>query len=336
MKSALAILLTALAASVLTAVLRRYALARALLDHPNVRSSHSVATPRGGGLAIVLAFFAALGWLWAEGQLSTSWALALLGGGGLTATIGFIDDHHPLPARWRLLVHFAAAAWILLLLAADLPWPASATGRYVLLAIAALYLVWLLNLYNFMDGIDGLAGIEAVCAGVGASLVLATTGAGAHALPPLLLAAAAAGFLWWNFPPARIFMGDVGSGFVGLVLATLSLQAASLAPRLGWAWLILLGVFIVDASFTLLRRLLRGERVHQAHRRHAYQFAARRHRSHRAVSLTVAAINLGWLLPLAWLVAAERLSGPLGLGIAWLPLLALAVHYKAGAASEQD
>ena len=202
--------------------------------------------------------------------------------------------------------------------------------------LAVLYLVWLLNLYNFMDGIDGIAGIEAitVCGG-GVLLGWLFFGADWSAYlslgqPALLLAAATAGFLLWNFPRAKIFMGDAGSGFVGLLLGLLSLHAGWLAPELFWGWGILLGVFVVDATLTLLRRLLRRERVYEAHRSHAYQHAARHHGSHIPISLTVAAINLLWLLPLATLVVLGHLNGLAGILLAWTPLVILALYYQAG------
>jgi Fuc2NAc and GlcNAc transferase len=202
------------------------------------------------------------------------------------------------------------------------------------LVLAALYLVWLLNLYNFMDGIDGLAGIEALIVGAGGTAVywlagLPTTGDGGL---PVLLAAATLGFLVWNLPPARIFMGDAGSGFLGLMLGTLSLQAAVTRPVLLWCWLVLLGVFIVDATVTLIRRLLRGERVHEAHRSHAYQHASRELGGHRPVTLAVAAINVFWLLPWALAIASGRIEGVVGLGVAYIPLLVLAFRFRAGIA----
>src|SRR5690606_17291136 len=196
-------------------------------------------------------------------------------------------------------------------------------------ALAALYLVWLLNLYNFMDGIDGIASVEAICVALGGALVylLSVSASGVAAsggwLPPVLLAAAVAGFLVWNFPPARIFMGDAGSGFIGIVLGVLSIQAAAMQPALLWCWLILLGVFVVDATQTLLRRLLRGEKVYEAHRSHAYQFAARACGRHLPVTLAVLALNVLWLLPVAVLVALGWLDGALGMLIAYAPLLLL-------------
>ncbi len=153
---------------------------------------------------------------------------------------------------------------------------------------------------------------------------------------PLLLGLAATGFLVWNFPPARIFMGDAGSGFLGLILGGLALQASSVAPPLIWSWLILLGVFIVDATFTLIHRLMRGERVYEAHRSHAYQRASRRYGSHLRVSLAVTAINVFWLLPLALLVALGHVSGLLALIVAYAPLVLVVAHLGAGRPDEQD
>jgi len=143
---------------------------------------------------------------------------------------------------------------------------------------------------------------------------------------------AVAGFLLWNFPPAKIFMGDAGSGFLGITLGLFSIQAAHIAPQFFYSWLILLGVFIVDATWTLIRRFLRGEKVYEAHRSHAYQFASRQYLSHKTVTLAVAAINTCWLLPIALWVGLGNLNGLLGLMIAYLPLWLLAVHFKAGLA----
>ncbi|MDD3651790.1 glycosyltransferase family 4 protein [Immundisolibacter sp.] len=318
----------------LTGAMRRYALARRLLDIPNARSSHTTPTPRGGGVAIVTSFLLAVPWLAASGIVHWRSAWALLGAGAGCALLGFLDDHGHIAARWRLLGHFAAAGWALYWLGGAPPltlFGHTLAAGWLAAGLAALYLVWLLNLYNFMDGIDGIAGVEAIGVCLGAAGVSLLAGCGpAGVWPPLLLAGAAAGFLVWNFPPARIFMGDAGSGFLGITLGILSLQAALAQPRLLWSWLILLGVFVVDATFTLLRRLLRGERVYEAHRSHAYQHAARRLGRHRPVTLAVAAIDLGWLLPIAAWVATGGLDGGVGLLVAYAPLLALAVWLRAG------
>jgi len=318
---------------VMTAGLRRYALARSVIDVPNARSSHTVPTPRGGGVAIVLTFLLAMVGLMPSGIEQISTLLALGGGGALIAVIGFMDDHGHIAARWRLLGHFVAAAWMLGWLG-GLP-PLTMFGWTLDMGwlgglLAAVYLVWLLNLYNFMDGIDGIASVEAITACLGAAWLYWLAGLGGTAVLPLLLAAAVAGFLYWNFPPAKIFMGDAGSGFIGIVLGGLSLQAAWVSPPMFWCWLILLGVFIVDATYTLVRRLLRGDKVYEAHRSHAYQFASRVYGKHLPVTVAVAALNVCWLLPIAYCVARLGLDGALGVVLAYIPLIVLAVRFRAG------
>ncbi|MFH1021509.1 MAG: glycosyltransferase family 4 protein [Pseudomonadota bacterium] len=323
-----------------TGIIRRYALARNLIDVPNSRSSHQIPTPRGGGLAIVLTFFAGLLLLWLSGRLPTRILIALSGAGGLVAWVGFLDDRRHIAPKWRLSAHFLGAAWGLFWLE-KLP-PLSVFGHLFHLGwagylLAALYLVWLLNLYNFMDGIDGLAGIEAITVCLGGSLAYALSApAGQDWLTPGLLLSAVAGFLYWNFPKATIFMGDSGSGFLGLTLGLFSIQAGQVEPELFWCWLILLGVFVVDATTTLLRRVLRGEIFHEAHRSHAYQYAARRFAAHRHVTIAVGLINLLWLLPLALLVTRGSLPGLAGLLIAYTPLVWGAFRYKAGAKEQQE
>ncbi|EON93904.1 glycosyltransferase WbpL [Marinobacter lipolyticus SM19] len=322
-----------------TAWLRRYALARELMDVPNARSSHVVPTPRGGGLAVVIAFEAALLAGWGMDFVDGDFVWGLGGAGALVALLGFLDDHGHIPAKWRLAGHFLASGWLLFSLG-TLP-PVGFGDTIVLSGIIAwvffwLYLVWMLNLYNFMDGIDGIAGVEAVTVCLGGALISWLAGMAGGALLPLLFGVAMAGFLVWNLPPARIFMGDVGSGFAGLVLGGLSLCAMVQAPHLFWAWLILLGVFIVDATVTLLRRMLAGYPPHQAHRSHGYQYASRRFRSHRVVTLAVGVINVMWLLPLAVLVSLDWLPGLIGLVIAYVPLACLAWLFRSGDVRFQD
>lgn len=318
---------------VLTWGLRRYALTHQVMDIPNARSSHQVPTPRGGGLAIVVTFLGALPFLAWTGTLRLNELCALFGAGLITAVIGFIDDHRHIDARWRLLGHFIAAFWGLAWLG-GLP-SLSIFGHVIDMGVwgallAAVYLVWLLNLYNFMDGIDGIASIEAICVGIGSVAMYAVAGLPTLSAISMILIAAVAGFVLWNFPVARIFMGDAGSGFLGIVLGLLSLMAAWADQRLFWGWLILLGVFIVDATITLLRRLFRGDRIYQAHRSHAYQYAARQAGRHAPVTWCVALINLVWLLPLSIWVALGGIDGTMGLLLAYSPLVILALLFHAG------
>ena len=332
----LVFLLIVLCASwVLTGVIRRYAIAKSLIDIPNNRSSHSVPVPRGGGLSVVAVVVLTLLGLWVSGNIGASLMIALLGSSTIVALIGFIDDHGHIAARWRLLAHFFGAAWVLYWLD-GLP-PLFVIGIELDLGLlgyglAAVYLVWLLNLYNFMDGIDGIASIEtiSVCSCAAVITVLVLPAAMGFVLLLLFVIAATIGFLFWNFPKARIFMGDACSGFLGLLLGALSIQAAWLKPELFWCWLILLGVFIVDATVTLVRRVIRGDKFYQAHCSHAYQFASREYRSHVKISSTVGVINVVWLFPIALIVGLGWVDGIVGLLIAYLPLTMLAFRFNAG------
>lgn len=333
MNAWLLIPLVAVTGLTLTYALRRYALAKSLIDIPNARSSHSVPTPRGGGVAIVLSFLVALAVIAATGGFDWPTSIALLGAGGFVALVGFLDDHGHIAARWRLLAHFGAAFWAL-------GWMGGAPALQLFgmdvdlgwlgFALVVVFLVWLLNLYNFMDGIDGIASVEAICVCAGGALLYVLLDKPDLALLPLMLAAAVTGFLFWNFPPARIFMGDAGSGFLGIVLGIMSIQAGWVDPALFWSWVILLGVFVVDATFTLVRRLLRGDKVYEAHRSHAYQYASRHFGRHLPVTLAVGLINLSWLLPIALLVGTGRVDGVLGVVLAYAPLAFLAIKFHAG------
>jgi glycosyltransferase WbpL len=320
---ALAMAVAFVVAALVTSRVRAVALSGGLLDIPNARSSHAVPTPRGGGLAIVLTMTVALVAFAALRIVPFNTCVALLGGGTLVAAIGFLDDRIRLSPRTRLLAHFAAAVWGIAWLG-GLP-PLHLAGDQALWAgwpgyvLGALGIVWTLNLFNFMDGIDGIAAGEAVTVSWSGALLLLMMGA-TSAVPALslVLGAACGGFLLWNWPPARIFMGDVGSGYLGYVIAILAIAASRESSVALVAWLILGGAFFVDATVTLLRRLARRERAHEAHRTHAYQWLARRWGSHRRVTILILAINVFWLLPCA--VAASRQPRLAW----WLLLLALA------------
>jgi Fuc2NAc and GlcNAc transferase len=321
-------------AAALTGMIRRVAIARGMLDVPNDRSSHDVPTPRGGGLAIVVATLAGLIVSSALGAIPRNHLIALVGGSLAIALVGYMDDRRGLSARVRLVVHLAAAIWAVWWLGGL---PSIRFGREIYELglvghlLSVLGIVWTLNLFNFMDGIDGLAASEAVFIAWGAAALAALSGSSSDVTTvSVVLGAACCGFLYWNWPPARIFMGDAGSGFLGFVLAVLALAASrdnAAAPAI---WLLLGGVFFVDATVTLLRRLTSGQRLHQAHRTHAYQWLARRWNSHQRVTLVVLAVNVAWLFPAAAIASRYPRAAVWLVLAAWLPLIVVAVWVGAG------
>lgn len=271
---------------------------RRLVDQVNDRSSHRVATPRGGGLGLTIGLLAA----WLVATWSTADARVAIAAGALSAiaALGWWDDHANLPARFRLLLQFlgAGAAVAAVGVPAQGSFAGWSTGvvAWLVWPIAVVGTVWLINLTNFMDGIDGIAGGQGLVAGVGAGLLLAGTTADARwAALGWACAGACAGFLIWNRPPARIFMGDVGSTALGLVFGLLVMAQLQAGLALDLALLPLLP-FILDATGTLLRRAWRREALSQAHRSHLYQRLARHWGSHLPVTLvytSLAALGVG-------------------------------------------
>jgi Fuc2NAc and GlcNAc transferase len=326
-------LLTLVTSAALTLLVRRFAFAHGILDVPNERSSHTTVTPRGGGLAIVVSATVAMTWLGLTGTMPLDLLMAM-SGGVFIALIGFLDDRFGLRTGMRFAVHVAAAAWAVFWLGgmppvslgshlAQLGWPGHVLG--------VVGLVWTLNLFNFMDGIDGIAASEAVfIACAGALLSVPGDSGSAVSVVALAFAAACCGFLLWNWPPAKIFMGDVGSGYIGFVVGVLALAATRVDAHLLWVWLILAGAFFVDATVTLIRRLLRGDRVYQAHRSHAYQWLARKWSSHLRVTVAVWVVNLLWLLPCALMAKLYPPEAPLITVGALAPLVIVAVVLGSG------
>ena len=308
---------------------RLYALDR-LLDIPNERSSHSSPTPRGGGLAIAVTALggiiiaAILGWI--------DWdlAIALAGGGGMIATVGWVDDHRDLPALTRFAVQFMSAGWAMFWVGGL---PSLSLGIFSVnmgligTVLGIIGIVWAINLYNFVDGIDGLAAGEAISTGVIGGLILIAMGQIGLAMVSFVIAAASAGFLPLNWAPAKLFMGDVGSGMLGYLFAVLAIASenAGAVPLL--IWVLLLGAFVFDATVTLCRRIAHGERWYHAHHSHAYQRMVQAGRSHAQVSTTILIINLAlavlaivaWLRPTFFLIA-------IGAGAVLLSIIYLSVE----------
>ena len=327
--------------SVLSAVLTRYVQRGSerlhLLDIPNERSSHTRPVPRTGGVAIAAVVLLSIAVLAATDLLSARLAWAILPAAFLISAVGVVDDLRRLPAWTRLLAHMVSVGWFLAISGGPPDFGIGWFERSELLRWVVTFVgfVWLLNLFNFMDGIDGLAASEAVFVPLALVALAYWHDAAGHSLTlPVIVAAAPLGFLRWNWPPARVFMGDAGSGLLGFMMGALVVLAEedwglSLAVSL-----ILLGVFIVDSTTTLVRRMLRGDKWYSAHRLHAYQQLSRRLGSHKAATTALMLVNVLWLLPLAFFAAEWPEWSALFVAVALLPLLVAALWLGAGRQEE--
>lgn len=299
-------------------ILIRFAPQLRLVAYPNQRSSHSAPTPTGGGIAIAVPVL-----LWcALAPEAAGMPLAIAG--GVLALTGFLDDMFDLPALPRLFIQ-AGTVGGFLWATGYLSWAATELLVFGFLGIGVL---WFVNLFNFMDGIDGIAASQVLVFGIGVLLLSGATLTWVESLIWLVVGSSA-GFLCFNWHPARIFMGDAGALLLGLFIpaTALALDRSGDVPLV--ASLILLAVFLFDASFTLGVRLVTGQRFTAAHRSHLYQRLARRWGHGRATTAFVLYAGL-WLLPLAAYAAKSPAYGPwLGM-LAVLPLLVLAIRYRAG------
>jgi Fuc2NAc and GlcNAc transferase len=317
------LLLTFLFSLSLTWLTRLYAIKKNILDIPNQRSSHQVPTPRGGGLAIVVSFLVALCGMYWAGYVAISLFYALLGGGIAIAAIGYADDVFTVSSRYRALTHILAAVWAVYWLH-GFPTLDVGTWQFTLnkmgAVMAVIGIVWCINFYNFMDGIDGLAGAEGVLIAVASSLAVVLAHNTNVACLLLFFAASIAGFTTLNWPPAKIFMGDIGSGFIGFVFGVMAISTSHGLLNMSF-WLIIMAVFICDATFTLILRAAQGKRWYAAHREHAYQHLTALGATHKQVTLGITLLNLLVLLPLALLTQHFPALGAGLLGAVTLSLL---------------
>jgi len=315
----LAMLLAPLASALLCGIWLSFARKHSWLDHPDHRSSHTRATPSSGGAGVMLAL--ALSVAVAAGS-GVNWGAAywlLLGLALMLMLVGLIDDRHNVPPMLRLGAYGLCCAVLVWVLDFHLAIPA--ISAWIILPLLVLGLLWFLNLYNFMDGIDGLAALQCFLAAASASLLAFLAGAPVFSLFCLLLALSQLGFLYWNWPPARLFMGDAGSIPSGFLLGGLALYGASTGALPLGCWLVLLAGFITDASWTLIERLLRGVSVTEAHREHAYQRLSRYWGSHTAVDCLLLALYALWLFPLACAIGHWPEFRVLLVILAYVPLL---------------
>ena len=242
-----------------------------LLDQPNHRTSHEHATPRGGGIVFVFLWLLALVALYVKYHFDTSLFLGLLLPTLLVASVSFLDDYFDLKRRYRIMAHLLTAI-IALYFTGDVDLHLGSfhiTSSWLLLVGYALYIIWSINLYNFMDGLDGQAGFQSFYIFLVSGLLLIWQGEGLFADLNLLLAFSVLGFLVWNWPKAKVFMGDVGSTSLGLLVAITSIRYQQKISFL--VYLILYMPFLFDSTVTLLRRMFAGEPWYEAHNRHAFQ-----------------------------------------------------------------
>jgi UDP-N-acetylmuramyl pentapeptide phosphotransferase/UDP-N-acetylglucosamine-1-phosphate transferase len=315
-------LLCWIATGVLIPILRR----RDVFDRPNERSSHRVATPRGGGIAVTGSVLLVWLALYRAGSVTTG-MIGVAVGAGVLAVVSWVDDLRGLSPGVRLLAQFVAVAIGILVLPETHNPLGAWLGPALYFAGVGLIWIWWINLFNFMDGIDGLAASEAAAIG-GGSLAFASVGNGIDP-PAALLAAgligASIGFLAWNWAPARIFLGDVGSVPLGYLSGVLLL---GLAARGHWKIALILPLyFLADATITVFRRLVHGERIWQAHRQHFYQRAVRDGLDHAAVVKRVIAADL-LLIGCGW--ASENGGGTVALGVAIVIVATLLVALARG------
>ncbi|CAN5370707.1 glycosyltransferase family 4 protein [soil metagenome] len=288
-------------------IITRYALRIRLIDVPNDRSSHTTPTPRGGGLALVVITVGGLvaSSMWLP-QLRTTQSLMAVVCFAVIAVISWMDDLRSLPNGLRLLVHVSAASVIAISIGSidtlALPWVGSVSLGWSAPLVTVIWIVGLTNAYNFMDGIDGIAGIQTIVAGVGLTILGLLISGMAISVVGALLAGSAAGFLVHNWEPARIFMGDVGSAFVGFCIAAAVTAGAQLDDRFALAGALLVAPFIIDTCYTFARRLRNGENLFRAHRSHMYQ------------RLVIAGLGHGTVSMVFGLAAAVGA----GVGVLWL------------------
>lgn len=318
---------------VLTGIVRRYALWRHALAVPEFRHGPLEPTPRGGGIALSLSMLGLLVMLNHYGLLDIDATRSLSFSGLIAVLACLLHDVRPLSVKQRIGLQFLAAAAALNWYGRDLI--VVIFDGYVYLTdwwlpLLALGIVVFINLTNFMDGIDGFAGSQAFVMMFASSCLLAISGEEQWALPLILMCAPVLGFLAWNWPPAKIFMGDAGSSFLGVFITVLGLYLAADTAINVWCWLILMGWFVVDGCWSLAVRMLRGKDWHRSHRMHAYQILARRWDSHVYVTLLLWLVDWLWLFPLAYLAMESEALGLVWLLVAYLPLCAGCWYLKAG------
>jgi len=306
-----------------------------VIDVPNERSSHTTPVPRGGGVAFITAFFCGIVVLYAANLMPYYVLTALAGAGGIIGLVGYLDDLNSVSPQLKAAAQAASLVWGLFWLGPipylellDFNWQWGFIG----IALSLICGLWLINLYNFMDGIDGLAASQAIFIFTSAAIFCLAEGSYGQAWTLGILAASVGGFLVFNWQPARLFMGDSGSGFLGLMVV---LMAITTTPPLNlWPWAILVTLFVADSTVTVARRMVRGEKWYLGHRLHAYQRLSQRWQSHRKTTVCYMAANIIFVFPLAFLAWRNPALGLVTCTVAWG--LAFPAAYFLGAGKKQE
>ena len=290
--------------SLITDFVRRFSIKNKLLDIPNDRSSHDIPKPKGGGISIVLIILGTVAVLSFFGMIKPDISMSMLVGLSIVAVVGLIDDYKDLSILVRTIFYFIAAVFSIYLIGgitsisiSDYYFDLNHIGFF----LGVLFLVWTTNLYNFMDGTDGFAAIQTICIGLFCGLLLYLIAETSYAIIMFCLVASTIGFLHWNWAPAKIFMGDVGSCTIGFLFGLLSLYMEKMGIISIAVWLVLLSPFIVDSTFTLLKRIINKEKWYTAHNMHAFQKLYQSGLAHNKLAIGLLVMNITIVWPIAWL-----------------------------------
>lgn len=319
----------------LYALYRNLALRHGLLDVATWRSAHVESVPTGAGIVVALAAVPLLAMLVSPGS---ALYLTIAGFGTLLAVLGFVDDHRPLPVAARLLPQLFSAVGVIVCVGIT-RLSLTDDGLYYFvglgLVVPLLGVVWVMNVHNFMDGLDGFASLQALCFLLPAAVLFLHHDRVDLMFIALIISVPVVAFLFWNLPPARLFLGDAGSVFLGFIIALLMLSGWQISLTLFAALLTLYSAFFVDASCTLVWRLQRGENCFAAHRSHLYQQLFRLHGAPWVLK-GLLLINMCWLLPLTGLVTTGYIQPLAGLFLAYAPLIAVYVRWHEAEATTAD
>jgi glycosyltransferase WbpL len=314
--------------AILTGFIRQISINRKFYDIPNERSSHDTPTPKGGGIPIVFIFLMTILCLFYYKMIEQDLFMSMLIGTSIVSVIGFLDDYKNLPIVIRAISYVIATVFSLYILGGLSS--VSINNHFINLGDIGLFLsilliVWFINLYNFMDGTDGFAAIQTICVSLFCGLIFYALSNKSLGIILLFLAFSSAGFLYWNWAPAKIFMGDVGSCAIGFIFGLLSIYSEKEGSISIWIWLIVLAPFIGDATFTLLRRIFNKEKWYKAHNSHAYQKLHQSGLSHGKLAILLLIFNVILIWPFAYIAHVYKnyelvmlIASYCSVGVIWL------------------